>query len=240
LNVSLDGLEKSENMREGINMDLVLRNIRYVQECQKKSSRNKFHLRIAVVVSKVNVQGLSKMVEWAHSMNIREIMFGCLDAFIGIDKYALKAEDAARFADAVKRADELNVRISTPTHIGGQKLGKSSNWHDFPLDVDEYFPHFCEDCNPDVERRFCPYPWIQTVIQADSSVVSCCQRKLHMGWFNPEKDFIKDIWNNWSYRKLRRKNDYTRCKTWITRPCNLTTYSIWGGESRLEQIPESL
>jgi MoaA/NifB/PqqE/SkfB family radical SAM enzyme len=240
LNVSLDGLDEKENMREGIDFDRVIRNIRFVQECREKNPQGKFHLRIAVVVSKLNVHRLSNMVEWADSMNIREIMFGCLDGFIGIDKYTLTSDDSRWFADAVKRADELNVRISTPTHVGGKKLEKSSNWNDFGLAIDEYFPHFCEDCNPDVEQRFCPYPWIQTVIQSDGSVVSCCQRKLLLGWFTPKKDFIKDIWNNRRYRKLRSKNDFTRCKTWKTRPCTLTTYSIWGGERRLSQIPGPL
>jgi len=240
LNVSFDGIDKVEEMRKGINLKLVLRNIKFLQSYQEKTGNKKFHLRIAVVISKTNVMDLVSIVEWAHSMNIKEVMYGCIDAGHMNFKDALAASDAVYFNNAVKRADELQIRISTPSHIGGEKLPKTTNWSDFKLDVDEYFPHFCEDSNPDVEKRFCPYPWIQTVIDAEGEVISCCQRKIHIGKFSENTDFMKEIWNNKSYQKLRAQKDFTKCKNLLDHSCGLSRYSIWGGELRLNNIPKPI
>jgi hypothetical protein len=240
LNVSFDGVDNSERMRLGINMEYVMRNIRFLQDRSKKSGNKKFHLRIAVVVSKINVNNLVRIIEWTHSENIREVMFGCMDANHMNFKDALTVEDLEHFNAAVKRADELQVRVSTPSHIAGHKVDKPSNWRDFKLDVDDYFPHFCEDSNPDVEKKFCPYPWLQTVITAEGEVISCCQRKLNLGKFTADKDFIKTIWNNKKYVKLRAQKDFTKCKNLLGHSCGLSTYSIWGGEQRLENIPQPI
>ncbi|MGA2143247.1 MAG: radical SAM protein [Brevinematales bacterium] len=239
LNLSFDGIEETEKLRKGINIDQVIRNMKFLQDYQKEINSKKFHLRLAVVVSKLNVRNLTNIIEWADSMKIREVMFGCLDAFHMKFKDAVTVEDVPIFEKAVKTADKLNIRVSTPSHIGGKKLEKSSNWNDFKLDIDDYFPHYCEDSNPDVDKRFCPYPWLEAVIQADGEVVSCCQRKIHMGWMTPKTDFIKEIWNNKAYNKLRSMKDFSKCKNSDGHPCGLATYSIWGGENRLNNIPKS-
>lgn len=237
VNVSFDGLEDSPQMRTGINIYYVVNNIHFLTECQERVKNPKFHLRLAVVVSKTNISRILDILNWAHTMKIREVMYGCVDTHHKIQDLTLTAEDAPAFNAAMQRADELKIRFSTPTHIGGVKLGKTSNWKDFKLPIDDYFPHFIEDCNPDVETHFCPYPWLQTVIQADGEVTSCCQRKLHMGYFKPGMDFIKEIWNNPQYMELRSRKDYRECIDVYSAHCGLVNYSIWGGETRLNNIP---
>lgn len=237
VNVSFDGFEQNV-MRQDSDVDLIISNLKKLQEYQREIRHEKFYIRIASVIGKHNVARLSSLVEWVSSMGISELMLGCLDVFPKIAQYRLTSEDAIHFNKAMHRADMLGVRLSMPTHIDGIRLEKTSNWNDFSLDIDEYFPHFCEDCNPDVESKFCPYPWIQTIIDSNGNVVSCCQRKILLGKFTLDTDFIQDIWNNEYYQEIRSVNDYTNCKLSDEGICNMTKYSIWGGEQRLNNIPQ--
>lgn len=237
VNVSLDGIE-SIGFRDGCDIPLILSNIRKLLEFQRQLKNDRFHLRIAAVVGKHNVTSLCSLIDWASSMGIREIMLGCLDAPERIIQHKLTGDDVDYFNQAVYRAELHGIRISTPSHIGGVRVDKSSNWEDFNLDIDKYFPHFCEDCNPDVETKFCPYPWIQTCIEATGEVVSCCQRKISLGKFTPDTDFITEIWNNAAYQNLRAIPDYSQCKHSQGDFCNMIGYSIWGGERRLNNIPD--
>jgi len=237
--VSFDGFGEN-TLREGSDPDKIIRNIKFLQKCQKESGNEKFHIRNAMVVGKNNVQSLCQMVEWVHSMGIKELELCCLDTSDNTNNYKLTAEDAPCFDKAVKRADELNIRISTPTHIGGIKLEKTSNWEEFTLPIDNYFPHFLEDCNPDVNTKFCPYPWVHTIIELDGTVVSCCPRRQTMGKFTTETNFINSIWNNDKYVKLRSVKDYTSCKSSDNFECNMIKFSILGGERRLNNIPKTI
>lgn len=226
LNVSFDGLENS--LRDGISNDRIIKNIKFIQAYKSEIRQDRFHLRIASVVGKNNVKNLVNIINFADSLGIREIMLGCLDSDINF----LTSEDAIEFSRAVERADQLNVRISTPTHIGGVRLEKSRNWEDFSLPIDKYSYFFCEDCNPDVDNKFCPYPWIQTIFQVKNIVTNCCQRKRFMGNFYPHTNFMEDIWNNENYQNMRRINDFNTCSG---SNCNMIKYSIWGGERQLKK-----
>ena len=240
LNVSFDGIETTEKIRKGTNIELVERNIDFLMEYQKKIQNDKFHIRLAVVVSKINVDKLLPIIEWAHKKGFREIMFGCIDTDFFSKKNALTGNDVRYFNEAFKKCNEIHIRISTPSHIGGNPVEKTNNWNDFELSIDKYFPHFIEDCNPDVKKHFCPYPWIQTVFRSNGEVVSCCQRKIKMGKFNSNVNFIDEIWNNNSYQKIRSIKDFRTCKKFIFNECKMIRYSIWGGECRLNNIPPFL
>lgn len=237
VNVSFDGVNKN-SFRNGIDELKVTRNLRYLVKYNESVKNKKFHLRIASVIGKHNVNSLNSIVTWVAMMGIKELMLGCMDTVGPLDQYKLTGEDAVLFEKAISRADLLGVRISTPSHIGGVKLERTHNWDAFKNDVDEFFPHFCEDCNPDVERQFCPYTWIQAVIEANGNVVSCCQKKVILGQFHPGVDFIKDIWNNEQYQKIRSLENHSGCGSSNGNICNMMTYSIWGGERRLNNIPE--
>jgi MoaA/NifB/PqqE/SkfB family radical SAM enzyme len=237
VNVSFDGIENNV-FRKNSNVDQIIKNLNFLKSYQKDFKHKKFIIRIASVVSKHNVNSLCRLLDWASSMEIPEVMLGCMDVSKDLAEYELTGEDATLFEQAIYRADLLGIRISTPSHIGGVKLERTNNWNDFSISIDNYFPHFCEDCNPDVDNQFCPYPWIQAVIDSSGNVVSCCQRKISLGKFSPENDFIKDIWNNEAFQRIRSIEDYTTCKSPETSPCNMIKYSIWGGELRLDNIPE--
>lgn len=231
LNCSFDGLENS--FRTDTNYEQVLRNIKFIQSYKEEIKQDKFHLRIASVIGKNNIKSAVNIIEFAESMGIREVMFGCLDGVSNTIPYMLTSEDAVEFSKAVNRADQLSIRISTPTHIGGSRLEKSRNWEDFSIPVDTYSYFFCEDCNPDVDNNFCPYPWIQTIFQVNKIVTNCCQRKQAMGSLSLETDFMKDIWNNQAYQKMRGIENFNTCSG---STCNMMKYSIWGGERQLKKI----
>jgi len=237
LNVSFDGIEVNEKVRRGSNIALITRNIQLLMKYQKHIQNNKFHIRLAVVVSKLNVKNLINIILWAEKMGFKEIMFGCLDAAHFGNKNALTRSEAYYFQKAIEKCDEIEMRVSTPSHIGGKALKKTHNWNDFILPIDEFFPHFIEDCNPDVKKKFCPYPWLQTVFMANGDVVSCCQRKIKLGNIKPDMNFIESIWNNNNYINLRSKKKFHKCTDSTGVQCGIIKYSIWGGESRLNNIP---
>jgi hypothetical protein len=238
INISFDSFKIANLIRRGTNTDFILRNIDLLQTYQAEIKNPRFHMRLAVVVSKLNVGEVLDIVKRSHDMGFKEIMLGCLDGIYYKRLHMLTAEDAPVFEEAVRLADSLGLRISTPTHIGGKKLSKVSNWNDFELEIDKYFPHYTEDSNPDVETKFCPYPWIQTVFTYDAQVLSCCQRKSPLGKFAMGMDFMKDVWNNAEYVKLRGFSDFQRCMDIAEErmECGLLEYSIWGGEQRLAKI----
>ncbi|MBN2353523.1 MAG: radical SAM protein [Spirochaetales bacterium] len=236
VNISFDGMKHSAQTRKGLNLDFFLRNIERVQELQNQIQNPKFHLRLAVVVSKLNVAELPEIVRWAVKMRFKELMLGCLDAIHNKRKNMVTSEDKVYFEEAVRLSDKLKIRISTPSHIAGARIEKSNNWNDFELPIDRYFPHFIEDCNPDVRKKFCPYPWLQTVINANGEVMSCCQRKIVIGKMDPDKDFINDLWNNKLYQTLRSFGDSRKCYFFTDHECMLMENSIWGGECRLDNL----
>ena len=239
VNVSFDGVGKN-TLRDGINEAKVIRNIKFLIEYNNRIKNKRFYLRIATVVSKVNVDSLKALVTWVARVGIQEVMLGCIDAGEVIKHLRLTPEDAVKFDEAITRADLLGVRISTPSHIAGVKLQRTHNWDGPTTTVDPFFPQFCEDCNPDPDSKFCPYPWIQAVFDASGAVVSCCQRKFVLGHFSPGVDFIKDIWNNASFQKIRSIESFADCGSDVGRTCNMVNYSIWGGERRLNCIPETI
>jgi|GEM_PF-1656629 MoaA/NifB/PqqE/SkfB family radical SAM enzyme len=240
LNVSFDGIEVTEKIRRGTNIGFVISNINLLMEYQKVCKNEKFHMRLAVVVSKQNVEKLQDIIDWAEKIGFKEIMLGCLDGIHFKNKDILTGRDVRYFDKAVEKCDQIKMRISTPSYIGGRRVKKAHNWDDFILPVDKYFPHFAEDSNPDVDNKFCPYPWIQTVFQADGEIVSCCQRKIDMGKFSPGTDFFKEVWNNQAYQDLRAMKNFRNCKDIWNKKCGIITYSIWGGENRLGRIPKPL
>lgn len=237
VNVSFDGVNKNI-FRKGIKENQVISNLKFLIKYNARIKNKKFHLRIATVVGKHNVESLCSIVTWVARLGIKEIMLGCMDTVGALDQFKLTADDAVMFDKAIDRADLLGVRISTPSHIGGIKLKRAHNWDATPLEIDTFFPHFCEDCNPDVENKFCPYSWIQTVIEANGNVVSCCQKKIILGKFSVGVNFIEDIWNNTQYQKIRSLENYSNCGSSNGNICNMLTYSIWSGERRLGNIPE--
>ena len=238
INISFDSFKIADLIRRGTNTDFILRNIDLLQQYQAEIKNPRFHMRMAVVVSKLNVGEVLEIVKRSYEMGFKEIMLGCLDGIYYKRLHMLTEDDAPVFEEAVSLADSLGMRISTPTHIGGRKLPKVSNWNDFQLEIDKYFPHYVEDCNPDVETKFCPYPWIQTVFTYNGEVLSCCQRKSKLGVFKAGMDFIKDIWNNEDYVKLRSYADFRSCKNIAEEKmeCGLLEYSIWGGDQRLSKV----
>lgn len=236
INVSFDGMKSSEQTRRGINLDLFLRNIELVHEFQDKIQNPKFHLRLGVVVSKVNAKELPEIVRWAHVMRFGEIMLSCVDTAHNNRIHMLTPEDRTYFNEAVALSDELKMRISSPSHISGARVDKSHNWNDFDLPIDEYAGRYIENLNPDVQKRFCPYPWIQTVINSKGEVFSCSQRKIVAGKMNSKTKFVSDIWNNKMYRTLRSFNDSRKCYYFTAHECVLMENSILGGGCRLDEI----
>jgi MoaA/NifB/PqqE/SkfB family radical SAM enzyme len=238
VNVSFDGPEATRRFRRGSDLALIEDNIAKLVEYGRVVGNPRFHLRLASVIGHHNAPRLVELVQWAQRSGFREVQLGCMDVSSPLEHLGLRPEDAAHFERAVEQADELGVRISTPSHVGGRRIHRPSNWDDVPLEIDRFFPHFVETSNPDVERRFCPYGWIQTVVTARGEVLSCCQRKIPMGRFDPGTDFISEVWNNEMYRSLRRLADHRGCLMWAPSrtPCNMLTYSIWGGETALGRI----
>ena len=148
------------------------------------SRNNRFHLRIASTLGINNIQEAPKLVNLAHSIGVKDIMFGAMD--LGTESLEHLTVDTKKsifyLKKAKKLADKFKIRFSCPKRIGGITIDDNHNWYDFKLPIDKYAPFKLEESNP--YEGQCGYPWIQTVIRSNGKVVSCCQREYVMGDLN--------------------------------------------------------
>jgi MoaA/NifB/PqqE/SkfB family radical SAM enzyme len=224
VNFSFDAAEASlfENIRKGAKFSVVVENILKLQNVSTKvGGSGRFHLRLACTLGLHNISQAPEIVKFAHANNIRDIMFGSYDGpsnptnMLSSDPIlALKYINCA-----IELADKRGVRFSFPKSIGRFVLQRNNNWLDFSLPIDRYVPFALEAFNP--YGGDCFYPWMQTLIRTSGEIVSCCQRKHHMG--NMYDDDFFTIWNDHQYQSLRKQKKYYQCKG-LT--CNLSYYSV--------------
>lgn len=233
VNVSFDSTDKErfESIRRGAKFENVFANIEKLQRINKRLKNDRFHIRLASTLGMDNIDEAQKLVEMARSLDITEVMFGCCDCdgktMLGGGLYEDPKTSVSHLLAAKRYADENHIRFSCPKKIGKHVIGNHHNWNDFDLPIDRHSSRELESFNP--EKGDCGYPWIQTAIRCDGTVVSCCQREHILGNF--KEDTFETIWNNKSYQKLRKQVVFYWC---FGQKCNMAEYSIWNGGSERE------
>lgn len=228
VNISFDASNKGlfEKIRRGSNYENIIYNISKSLELKEKLKDRRFHIRLSVTTGSYNIHDLPNIVHLSKKLGINDIMvFECDMGNWPHERNLINCADFTLkiFAESLSLADNYKIRFSYPKYILGRHIERNHNWNDFSLPIDEYAPSFLEEYNPALGQ--CPYPWIQTAIRSDGTIVSCCQKLIKMG--NLYESSFKKIWNNKNYIKLRGKNEYYDCQGF----CLLTRNSIWKGEN---------
>lgn len=235
VNVSFDSADAVQfcRIRRGAFFRNVVANIDKLKS-RRSGAHPRFHVRLASTLNLHNIEQAPEIIEFAYQHGIDDVMFGSYDSIAWEDHF-LKADETKAvlfLSEAKKRADTYRIRFSCPKQIGASVIEQNHNWHDFQLPVDAYAPFFLESRNP--YQGDCGYPWLQTCVRADGSVIACCQRKHLMGYCG--KEALRRIWNARPYQRLRSQNSYYLCRG---KRCNMAEYSIWNaGTPRDEHIEQ--
>jgi len=228
VNISLDAVTPAlyERIRRGAQLSKVMANIDKYVALREKIKNPRFHIRIAVTCSPFNIDEILKIMEFIKERGINDIFLNNCDMAVFDRQFYLStiAEKAYRiFTEAKAFADANRIRFSCQKMVGKLELEKNNNWDDFSLPIDNYAMPYLEKYNP--YRGKCPYPWMETVIRTDGTVMSCCQGRIKMGKYSGG-DF-RPIWNNGKYRKLRKRRAYYRCGArWYRWYCNMACTSV--------------
>ncbi|MFC1883154.1 radical SAM/SPASM domain-containing protein [Thermodesulfobacteriota bacterium] len=228
VNISIDAAseEMFERIRIGSKFEMFKRNIVKILGLADEIKNDRFHIRFCSTIGSYNLDEVLKILNLAKKVGVRDVMLNDCDMGPPHSNNLKNSREKAKtiFERAMEIADEKEIRFSFPKYIDDkQLLQKNHNWNDFELPVDKYAPPFLEEYNPVVGD--CPYPWIESAIRCDGTVVSCCQKLHIMGDLN-KKSFV-EIWNNKKYKKLRKKKTYYDCGKY----CLLTRNSVWKGDT---------
>lgn len=214
---SFDGAtrETYESLRVGANFEEVLGNIRGL--CELKKARNS-NIRIGMVclVSTEQVlKELPRYVQMAFDNGVREVQI----------KKRLKNW---------KKADNSGTYVIT-------SMMKVSGFYDY----NKYFEQAKEKARclgvrltitSDSDFSFtnpCPWPWCSVYISAEGKVIPCCTIGIPETWCMGDlrKENIRKIWNNASYRMLRRDMKKNSIRN-LCKPC----YGINAEEGRFSDV----
>ncbi|MAF13995.1 MAG: hypothetical protein CMI53_03835 [Parcubacteria group bacterium] len=227
VSVSIDAATKElyEEVRTGSKLEYFIKNVKKLISISDQIKNERFNLRFSCTMGHHNVHEAPKLVELAHELGVRDMMFGAMD--LGAKSKRHLTMDTQKNISYLKKAKELadkyKIRFSCPKRIGGTIINDNHNWYDFELPIDKFAPFQLEEHNP--LEGDCGYPWIQTCIRSNGTVVSCCQAEHIVGDYR-ESNFW-DIWNNDMYQELRKQKSFYNC---LGKGCNLTINSIWKGE----------
>ncbi|MGD9346546.1 MAG: radical SAM protein [Candidatus Aminicenantes bacterium] len=230
VNISIDGATKEtyEKIRYGARWERTIKNIEKYVYYREKTQNSRFHIRFAYTVSPLNLDEVLPLLKLAKEMGVNDIFLNNCDKNFLLRKYQLTKfpERAyAKIQEAKEFADRHKIRFSTQKKIGNIEIEKAHNWDDFSLPIDLYAFDFLEKYNP--YNGKCYYPWTQTLVRSDGTVVSCCQGLLKLGQLH-ENNFA-EIWNGKKYQSLRKRKSYYHCGSGLTRwRCQITHTSVWG------------
>ena len=117
IGISIDGVDALKKIR-GVEISAIIDNIRAIQELKCEMRKELPELRINFVVMKDNVEDLPDLVNFAHELNIKEIIAVHVvmhyDAML--DQNILRYIDIAKkyFDEARHRASELDIKLNLP------------------------------------------------------------------------------------------------------------------------------
>ncbi len=212
LGISIDGLDKKtyEYIRAGANFDRLIENITLLKSVKSKNSGKKSHLRLNVLVMKMNIDQIEFFPEFANKYGFTRL---CVNPFgpdfvsqENIFHYNKNREFELKITDIKNKLKEKCKELSI-------ELVDS-----LPGYETEHSP-VCEDQNklletekPEVEKSsdekkllLCHAPWRKLFIDSNGSVVpEClCNRENPIG--NVLTDTIEGIWNNENMQIYRKK-----------------------------------
>ena len=187
--ISLDGPDKSicERIREGLNFELVVDNIRRLIEARDKCNKRIPDLGISFLLLEENMDSLVDMISFLKSMGIYRLRVR--SPFKKSIGELSKKNQTRNFINNTIKLREILSRASRTAKDAGIEF----NYANVP---------------DKTSVRRCEKPWLSPSISVDGHVMPCCLRELDATNINfgniYEKPFM-GIWNSMQYKELRRK-----------------------------------
>jgi len=210
--VSLDSpFEKTYNSIRGKGFDVLIKNLKELNEYKRKNALEKPALRFNVTLMRENIEELPELINFASEMGVKVVHARHMDYFPEaiIDFGQQTLFNHAKLANAkIEEARGLakGIFLDAPDPI--------------PLE-------FTDEIESDYKFA-CPYPWFQVMVRMDGTVTPCSYwTGESLG--NVFEDNFEEIWKN-NFGELRR--NVLKGKI----PDTCVSCSLNGGDKNLQKI----
>lgn len=186
IQISIDGAKKEtfESIRRGSKFERVVENCKLINSYA--SSKNTYPTKMWVVVQKSNESELNDLVELAHDLGFRSLVFSLEIQDWGQDRWH-------EITDGLSARNQMTQEIAKNLISQGDRHGlKVSFW----TVATKY-------STSDVEK-LCPWPFERAYVSSDMRIVPCCMIA------NPEvsdlgdaRNFTRD-WKGEAYKEFRQ------------------------------------
>lgn len=200
IKVSIDGTDRETmtEVRQGLNYDLFWRNLQRISEMVKEINNPQFRLTFNFVITRRNVAQMPQLVEMAHKLGIRHIVFSSFLVGNRTDEFANeslwnKPEIVMPYLEeASARAEQYQLMITPPVfqHLPDTRESSTNS-----------LPEQNKKSRSPLIGQ-CPHPWWSVYIDVDGTIMPCCVFGVPFG--NLKKQSFKEIWNGAIYRHFRQ------------------------------------
>lgn len=206
--ISIDGLNKDvyEKIRYGSKYDILLKNIKKLNEVRKKK-QSKLKLKMHTVIMRSNYKDADKFIDFANEYNFDIIymmpIWGGqkIEENIYIENNLnIMRELSDKISIAEEKAKYYNIKFfhSIPI-IKKEEAQKKVCINENKIDLDNKKENFSEE----PKSLFCYLPWQQLNIDPGGDVRPGCLCSKSIG--NIEQESILYIWNNEQMQEYRKR-----------------------------------
>lgn len=209
MGISIDGASQDtfERLRYPAKWEKIISRLDMIKDVREEINNDEFYPYFGVVIQKSNTKELTTFVEMAHHYHFDLIKFSRLDIYYPeLKKEEPDIEETHRELEkALEIATNKGIRLYVP-NLGEKGMNEKLR---SLIQKNESFPQKMDKNNPDrfvkypsLKSKYCQIPWSETLITPEGKVnIGCCSG-FELG--DITKNHFKDIWNNRTYRKLRR------------------------------------
>ena len=225
--ISIDGLNKEiyEKIRYGSKYDVLLKNIKKLNEVRKKK-KSKLKLKMHTVVMRSNYKDTDKFIDFANEYEFDIIymmpIWGGqqIEENIYIENNLnIMNELSDKISIAEKKARDYNIEFFHSIPVikkeESQKkvtVNEDKQKYENKTDIDNIKENFLEES----KSLFCYLPWQQLNIDPGGDVRPGCLCSKSVG--NIEKESLLSIWNNEQMQEYR-KRIINNPKNWCNNDC---------------------
>ncbi len=198
LKVSIDAStpEMFRMVRRSEKFNILLRNIRLINNIKKKKSLKYPEIRFNFALQKYNIDELPKLITLAKELNVSTIYIQDLNYFsVEKEKEELCGFNLQKLREILDTSEQIARKNGINTNISNWKRNLDRLYNKM-LSKDQFVPNAIK----------CNFPWVSTFIDVHGNVKPCpvfVWERNAKSLGNCLEQSFKKIWNNESYKKLR-------------------------------------
>lgn len=195
---SIDGASKEtfESIRRGAHFDVLLRNIKEMNECKKKLGTEYPKLLFQFVAMRQNIHELPELVKLASELKVVTVSVAQLVEY-NLTKGQSLSDDPqmAKWASlATAEAEKRGINLILPA--SNEELAQPEDKRD-----DTTVP--AVSVGGERKRKACREPWETSFVQYNGEVHPCCV--INESYGDLSKETFNEIWHGQKYEKLRER-----------------------------------